>query len=499
MARDNGGVIGVLNTPTSTSASGVWQLMSEYQARTTSTWPAPFNLGSSSARFNSGSSDNLTFTPSSSSNRRTFTLSAWVKRSKLGAYQEIFGASSTAYDAIGFDSNDKFRIYNYNVTPNSTIRVSTQVFRDVSAWYHIVVAYDTTNATAQSRCRIYVNGTEITAWDTNNTINQNVDLSFNQNVIQYVGRYGYSPDPEYFNGYLSEVYSINGSQLDPSSFGQTDSTTGIWIPKAYTGTYGTNVFYLNFSNASSLGTDASGNGNNFTVNNLTSADQSKDTPTNNWATWNPLNAYSATTVATLSEGNLKISGTADNGDISSTIGASAGKWYFETVCTTTTSGEPVFGVINSAGANKIKYAASLAITSGSGVWCMINLTSGGYGFQEDGVFASYPSSLLANGDILNIALDVDNRKIWYGKNGTWYNSGNPATGTNAISTNLTANETWFFFNEKRATATVTSSNFGQPSLSVSGGYSDANGYGNFTYQPPSGYLSLCTNNLASNG
>jgi hypothetical protein len=296
---------------------------------------------------------------------------------------------------------------------------------------------------------------------------------------------------------MSEIHLIDGQQLTPSSFGASNAS-GVWYPIAYQGTYGTNGFYLKFANSASLGTDSSGNNNTFTVNNLTSVDQSTDTELNNFATWNPLNAYNSTTAGTLSEGNLKISGTATDGGVPSTIGMSKGKWYFEVACTTTASGEPVFGVINSAGASKMQNVNGGSVTSGSGVWCMINLTSGGYGFQENGVLGSYPSSILANGDILNIALDVDAQKIWYGKNGTWYNSGNPATGANAISTNLTANETWFFYNEKRATATVTSSNFGNPPYSANN-YADAAGYGNFSYAVPSGYYALCTKNLNTYG
>jgi hypothetical protein len=450
-----------------------------------------------SLRFNSGSSDNLTKTTGTPTSQQKFTWSAWCKRANIGSgeYNIIQGFYTDAnnYLVIAFNQ-DKIDILNY---PNSTTarKITTSVFRDVSAWYHIVGSVDTTLATATDRIKLYVNGTQVTSFTTDTTPSLNATLLTNATTTAIgVGEGG---SLGYYNGYISEIYYIDGQALTPSSFGETNTLSGIWIPKSFTGTYGTKGYYLQFKNSASLGTDSSGNGNTFTVNNLTSVDQSTDTCTNNFATWNPLNAYNSTTVATLSEGNLKISGTASDGGVPSTIGVSKGKWYFEVVCTTTTSGEPIFGVINSAGASKMQSANSGAVTSGSGVWCMINLTSL-YGFQENGVVGSFPTSLLADGDILNIALDVDNTKIWYGKNGTWYNSGNPATGANAISTNLTASETWFFYNEKRAGATVTSANFGNPPYTANG-YTDGAGFGNFSYSVPSGYYSLNTKNLAIYG
>jgi len=454
-----------------------------------------------SLRFNSGSSDFLNRTPASSGNRKTWTWSSWVKKSVLGSgYQFLFSCTdaSNSTGSIGTNYNGDNKIYfrddliSLELTPSA-------VHRDLSAWYHIVVALDTTQATASNRAKIWINGEQITSFSTSTYPTQNSDGSINLVSGSYVHRIGtYAGSSNFFNGYASEINFIDGQALDPTSFGETDFDTGIWKPKAYTGSYGTNGFYLQFKNSASLGTDSSGNGNTFTVNNLTSVDQSTDTPTNNFATWNPLNAYNSTTAGTLSEGNLKNSGTATDGGIPSTIGVSAGKWYWEVKYTTQVGGDPVLGIISSSGASKMQNANSGSVTSGSGVWCMFNLTSGGVGFQENGVFVSYPSSTLANGDILNIALDVDARKLWFGKNGTWYNSGNPATGANAISTNLTASETWFAYCEKRNGSSVWETNFGNPTYSASS-YADGAGYGNFSYAVPSGYYSLNTKNLADYG
>ena len=286
MAKDNGGVIGVLNTPTTSLASGVWMLMSEYQARVSGTWPAPFNIGSSSARFNSGSSDSLSRTPASAGNRQKFTVSLWTKRSAISgsASYRLFASGSDGTEC--YFGNDALVWYYYSGSYIGQYKYqNTALFRDPSAWYHIVIAVDTTQATATNRFKMYVNGVEGSYAQT--TIPQNTSTDWNNTVAHYIGRYSASAS-YFYDGYMSEIYNIDGQQLDATSFGQTDTTTGIWIPKAYTGTYGTNGFYLNFSNSASLGTDSSGNGNNFTVNNLTSADQSKDHPTNNWCTLNPL-------------------------------------------------------------------------------------------------------------------------------------------------------------------------------------------------------------------
>ena len=457
-----------------------------------------------SCRFNDGSSDYLSRTPASAGNRRTWTWSGWVKRSQIGGtYNNLFSAGTDS-DTNGFvqcafwgDSSDWLEVTIYN---SAYLRFrTTQLFRDTSAWYHIVIGFDSTQGTNTNRVKIYVNGEQISSFATYNTLAQNFDSAVNNTEIQKVGAGSSSASSvnNYYDGYIAEAVLVDGQQLAADSFGEFDEDSGIWKPIDVSGlTFGTNGFYLDFEDSAALGDDVSGNGNDFTVNNLTAIDQTTDTPTNNYATWNPLNAYNSTTVGTLSEGNLKISGTASDGGVPSTIGVSTGKWYWETKYTTQAGGDPVVGIINSSGASRMQSANSGSVTSGSGVWCMFNLTSGGVGFQENGVFVSYPSSTLASGDILNIAIDVDAQKLWYGKNGTWYSSGNPATGANAISTNLTANETWFAYVEKRNASSVSEANFGNPPFSISSGNADGNSKGNFEYAVPSGFLSLCTANLS---
>jgi len=497
MAKDNGGVIGVLNTPTSTSASGVWQLMSEYQARLSGTWPAPFNIGSSSARFNSGSSDYLNRTPSTTTDRQKATLSFWTKYSDdtSGNVGRLFNFGLYPNGTLIYFGDGAYKgkllIDNYAATVATIGLVTTQLFRDYSAWYHIVVAFDTTQATASNRVKLYVNGTQVTTFDAAVYPSQNENLFFNFSSSTY--QIGKNHQPAYFSGYLAETYMIDGQQLTPSSFGQTDSTTGIWIPKAYTGTYGTNGFYLNFSNASSLGTDASGNGNNFTVNNLTSVDQSKDHPTNNWCTLNPL--FPLNDNLAFANGNLqatKASGSA-TGSYYGNFGVNAGKWYWEMKCTATGGADQWIGV------GQMRTLAPSGYP-GNDTYCIAaGHTNAALRYNGSNV-GTYTMATWTAGDIIMMALDMDNSKVYWGKNGTWQNSGSPAAGTGAYT-----NSTIFDGNFIMPVGSLYQSggdvsyNFGQPSLSVSGGYSDGNGYGNFTYQPPSGYLALCTNNLASNG
>ena len=439
-----------------------------------------------SLRFNSGSSDYLNRTFGSPTNNKIFTFSFWIKRGDLAREQFFFNGAS----ASQFYINNEDKLYYYDQTAGGTYK-TTQVFRDVSAWYHIVVAEDTTQATAGDRVKIYVNGTQVTAFDIQTNPTQNNSSAWNANATAYyIGRYNPSPSGYYWNGYFSETYFIDGQQLTPSSFGETDFDTGIWKPKAYTGTYGTNGFYLQFKNSSSLGTDSSGNGNTFTVNNLTSVDQTTDTPTNNFATANPLD-YSGI-APTLGNGNLSIT-TAELSDkpFRTTIAVSKGKWYMEYKCEKSGSdNDNHFGL----------WSAENSLTSN---YVGYQLYSWGI-FTSDGnkrnnqSSTSYGSAIAQN-DIVMIALDKDNGKIWWGKNGTWFNSGNPASGTNEAFSNINTVVgadgfvSFCFLPQQRF-----SLNFGNPPYS-GGSYTDSAGFGNFSYSVPSGFYALCTKNLSTQG
>ncbi len=494
MAKRNGGIIGPDNVPAGPlgAAGGVWRLEDAFNAQKAGTWPVVLGYQiPNSARFNAGSSDYLNRTPASAGNRKTWTWSAWVKL--LGTNMYLFGASSDSwganYSTIWINSGAQLRLELGGISGDI---VSANLFRDSSAWYHFVVAVDTTQATANNRVRMYVNGVE-TTYNTQTMPAQNSDTMINSaQYHQISGR----PSTQYLNGYLAEINLIDGQQLTPSSFGETDATTGIWIPKAYTGTYGTNGFYLNFANSADLGNDVSGNNNDFTANNLTSIDQSYDSPTNNFATFNSLFTPSPSNLSTFTEGNLKIAtnSTSKNSDGLSTLGLTAGKWYGEFKLISEATGESVCGV-----KNNIENPTTDGLHGTGGFSVASNGDSFNNGSSQ-GV-GNFSATYTTN-DIISVALDLDNNKVYFAKNGSWTNgtgSWNQSSPTGSFT--LTSGQTYFMgVGDKSSSQSSTwEANFGYPPFTISSGNADANGFGNFEYAVPSGYYALCTKNLALYG
>ena len=446
-----------------------------------------------SLRFNSGSDDALTKT-FSSGNRKTFTISLWHKRSNLGGLQLFLATNSSNSDATALEFGifsdsivvSRWSFYNLNTT--------TALFRDVSAWYHIVLSVDTTQATDTNRMRLYVNGSEVTSFSATSYPTLNEDLPINLAQAHYIGKtvYGASND-RLLNGYLSDYYFIDGQQLTPSLFGETDTDTGIWKPKAFSGTYGTNGFYLQFKNSASLGTDSSGNGNTFTVNNLTSIDQTTDTPTNNFATLNSLIPH-ATPILYKDGNTIAFDSSGNFNTAFSSIGISQGKWYFEAK-TSTNNG--FVGICKSDGIFPA-YTAGIYLGNAS-----LGTNSWGYyadtgNYFHNGSATAYGDSW-TNTDMIGCALDLDNNKLYFSKNGVFQNSGVPtsgATGTGAIS--ITSGNYLFGVTKDNESSEMLC-NFGYPAFTISSGNADANGFGNFEYAVPSGYYALCTKNLALYG
>ena len=479
----NGGIIGTVNIPTSTTATGVWQQEEQYEAKVTDTWPQRALFTTKSARFNDGSSDYLNKT-ASAGNRRTFTFSTWLKLSQLTTARNLFTSWSANNDAgftyLAITDGDKIKFSGYGTTYLET----TQLLRDSSSWYHLMLAVDTTSGTANNRCRIYLNGSEITSFGTRNNPSQNADLAYNQNSVDLVlgsNNYGGSKG-NYFDGYLAEFIAVDGQQLAPTSFGVANSD-GVWTPIPYTGTFGTNGFNLQFENSAALGTDSSPNGNTYTVNNLTSIDQSTDYPEVNFATFNPL--YKSDSV--YSEGNLKnVFVAADHFGGVSTIGVATGKWYAE-FKTLVSSGQDV-GV-------GITGNPQLASNTNQGVGEEDN----SIGYRSDGnkgiedTFSSYGASYTTN-DIIGVALDLTSgtKTIEFFKNGA---------SQGAITISLTpADGVWFLSANSLAAGTADwEANFGSPPFAISSSNADGNGYGNFEYAVPSGYYALNTANLAEFG
>ena len=450
-----------------------------------------------SCRFD-GSSDNYMHkTPGSAGNRRTLTISAWVKRSDPGNHRCIIASGDgAARDMLLFESSDKLQFSRYDSSYIYHIKTN-RLFRDPSAWIHVCVAVDTTQATDTNRIKLYINGTQETSLDTSSYPTQNFDTDWNSTEKVRVGVD--TDDNAEYNGNMCEVCMIDGSALAPTSFGEfnEDSPT-IWQPKDVLGlTFGTNGFYLDFEDSGTLGNDANG-GTDFTLVNLDATHQSTDTCTNNFAT---MNSIENTAASTFSEGNLQVLTHSGNFSYNiSTIGVPAGKWYCEIKCTAQSSNENKFKV-GIAGKTTASTSDFLGEDTDTDDTIAYNGTDGDY--QKAGSEVSYGDSYTTN-DILGIALDVDNSKLYFSKNGTFQNSGDPtsgATGTGAISTGSPSTGFWHFAvgdvdNDTTYTYQI---NFGNPVHSISSGNSDANGYGNFEYAVPSGYYALNTKNLAEFG
>ena len=414
--------------------------------------------------FNDNDSASLTRTPSSAGNRRTFTFSCWVKRASLtGANQPIFTASGSSWImflsgetlGINFDSSGNYRI------------VTNQVFKDTSSWFHVVLRVDTTNATADDRLRMYINGSQVTNFGTRTNPPLNADTDWNNTGEHRIGKLvGAS---QYFDGYLAEINHIDGQSLGPDSFGQLDASTNKWIPKDASGlTFGTNGFYLDMETApgtgSGAGTDSSGNGNNFTESGLAASDQVTDSPTDNFCVLNPL---SNGTGANPSDGNLKFATTsAATGTMVATLPVSSGKWYCEVTVTTGSSN----------GAVGIRSVTQSSVTTNTLGSQTLDYAYRGNGQKfNSNTKASYGSAY-TTGAVVGIALDLDGGTIKFlndnSDQGIAY-SGISGTFVFAVG------------DDNASSAFAGTFNFGQSA---------------FTYTPPTGFNTLSTDNLPlSNG
>jgi len=445
-----------------------------------------------SLRFNSGSSDYLQWNSSPSGNRQKFTYSVWFKRSSVGNTQILASASFSGSDE-GYLFLSGGGALGWQSTNGGDGNISTtRLFKDFSAWYHLVWSVDTTQATASNRMKFYINGVQETSFSTETYPNQNQSLYWNVGgtYYPYIGR---RAGGDYFNGYMAEVVHINNQQLDPTSFGEFDEDSSIWKPIDVSGlTFGTTGYYLPFENSAALGQDDSGNGNNFTVNNLTSIDQSTDTCTNNFATWNRLIPPTFTN-HNLLDGNLTVEGeTSSQNTAFSTIAVSSGKWFCEmklTVEGNATSSVPNFGIASTA---DFRHADSEAYyeTSGTNIYAgRVNSAQINRNGSDSGTDLSSTPDV---GDIIGLALDLDSGT----KTLKFYLNGS-LVGT----VNINTDEYCFIcaVKEDDNKATVQGNFGGTNTYTVSSGNSDGNGYGNFEYSVPSGYYALNTKNLAEYG
>jgi len=489
MSRKNGGIIGPANTPVGGLfkgvASGVWRMNDLFNFVNNSQWPTgPQNIDNSCLFDGSGYGQRSISTAGSGT---TATFSVWAKTSALP--DKVLWTSyidANNYVEIYFNSG-QFRVYHYDGGSTSNDVQTNAYFRDESAWYHFHVIFDTTNGTEADRIQMYVNGTRLTDFKTANypTSSQDLELSSSSATFNLGARNA----DEQWKGYMAEMVFIDNQALTPSSFGETDSTTGIWKPKkigAFSSA-GTNSFYLDFKDSSNLGKDASGLGNNFTVTNIASTDQMTDTCVENFCT---LNSLVPTSSATFSEGNLKIAGSSSsafNNRSQGTFGVESGKWYFEVEFDSISATSPTIGIGRSD-----RSASDNPTGSNAGDVCV---RADNEKYDEGSSSASYFSSSVSAGDIIGVALDMDNGKVWFSKNGTFVgtvgSSGEAATFT--VGNGITITPTL------RPTDGTLICNFGNPFVAISSGNSDANGHGNFEYSVPSGYYALNTSNLNTYG
>jgi len=419
-----------------------------------------------SIRFNDNDSAYLSRTSGATGDRQKWTFSAWVKRGNLSSNQRLFHDSgNTNFIMFGYSSNNEFRVY-----LGADIR-TTALFRDPSAWYHLVVAVDTTQATSSDRVKIYQNGVQITSFSTAGYPSLNYNTIFNNSGTTY--QISGQSVSEYFDGYISEFHWIDGQALAPTDFGETNDD-GVWIPKAYAGTYGTNGFYITGADSADLGADYSGNGNDFTSSGLTSDDQVTDTPTDNYATWNSLDR---TSNATPSDGNLRYGVGAGVGYVSSrsTIALpSSGKFYWE-ITHTSNGASPTayYGVASSA--------ASLAlntITAGE-IRAVYTINGNKY----DGSTSSTYGAAIPTSNVVGVAVDMDAGTIKFASNNQWSNGAGSFnqtydSGTAAYTDLLSSGKNWFAY------------------LYIVQAFGDVNfGQKSFTYTPPTGFSALSTANL----
>ena len=450
-----------------------------------------------SCRFNDDDDARISRTLGTATNVDKWTMSCWVKRCTLGANSSIFTCygNGSQKGTIRFDSTDKISAYVLYSGGWKYVQTSA-VYRDTSAWMHIVVATDTSQSTDTNRIKLYVNGSLATIGASAYPA-QDANTWFNEATEHQIG--SLIDETEDGDMYLSEFVFIDGTQYAASDFGEFDSNSPtIWKPKDVSAlTFGNNGAYLDFEDSDNLGDDESGNTNDWTETNLAATDQSSDSPTNSFATLNPLNNYWS--AVTFSEGNCVY--TSNNtseyyGVAQSTIGVSSGKWYFEAKNSTDSSGQGILGITSRN-------------QTGRSTW--LGSTSQAYGYYATGGVIRSSASDTSHGgnidenDIIGIYMDLDNNKMYVSDNGVLQNSGTGHSITAAASTD--SGFYYFAVGDNSDNTQVWQCNFGgTPGFTVSSGNTDDNGYGNFEYSPnitgdgsAKKFYALNTKNLAEFG
>ena len=454
-----------------------------------------------SLRFNRGSSDFLNKTLGTPTDIDKATFSTWIK------FSDVTSSNDTAIFAATADGNNTThleklgsQVFRLNMREGSSyigVLTTNRKFRDPSAWYHIVVAFDTTQGTGSNRVKLYVNGVQETSFSTATYPTQNVDLRFN--TSGQVFRIGHRGDAgNYPDAYFAETVFVDGLQLAADSFGEFDEDSGIWKPIKVSGlTFGDNGSYLEFkgsgtsANASGMGADTSGNTNHFTVNNLTAIDQSIDTCTNNFCTLNPLQIgprnNQADSAGTFSEGNLNVLMTGSGDDFAGTIAVSTGKWFYEVKLLTAANHGAGFTLLTD-------FTDTTATASNAGIVnkdFQYGSAEGGSGSKiaNNGNTDVAPQNNFDDNDIIGFAFDIDGGTLKI------YNNGS----LDRTISSIPAGTYIPIGGDDSSTDANLAFNFGSPAYAISSSNADGNGFGNFEFAVPSGYFALCTKNLAEYG
>tara|TARA_R100001591_G_scaffold90365_1_gene96277 strand:- start:38 stop:1399 length:1362 start_codon:yes stop_codon:yes gene_type:complete len=442
----------------------------------------------------------LTKTYSSSSNRRTYTLSLWVKFANGDANLTLANIGPFSGDnefRLTRDSNGRIDFYDYGSSAYKMRIRTNRVFRDIHAWYHIVAAVDTTQGTASNRAKLYINGVQETSFSAETQASSNLETAWGiaQNYTLAATESG-----NYMDGQIAHFHYVDGTAHTPTTFGETDATTGIWKPKtAPSVTYGSNGFFLKFDNSANMGLDSGGGGNNWTTNGTII--QNKDTPSNVFATFNQY-AFTEDGLSNtvFKNGNTTFDSNETGSGVYttsfSTLGVSSGKYYCEYKTTQAAgAGNMCIGIGEGDGFESY---------FGAGTNSVIYLGDTGQ-YRKGGSDTSYGDTY-GVGDIIGVAMDLDNNKLYFSKNGTWQNSGDPtsgSTGTGAISISAaSATSTGFYFfgvGDKSSSGTCeVSANFGNGyfgTTAVSSAQNPDDGNGIFEYDVPAGYRALCTKSI----
>jgi len=499
MSKQNGGIIGLDNVTTggfNGVASGVFKLGEATKLIRESKWPVPSpftNTVPNSVRLDGGGT--YFSRTQTAGNRRTWTQSGWYKFDGIdpGNAQSLVstngtntgtnfhytlekgGSSGGAIDTLSCHgySGDIFR--------------TTRLLRDYSGWYHIVLTVDTTQGTSANRMKLYINGESVALSAQAQYPAQNFEFGVNNNnIVIGLGTHPGSVSGYQFSGYMANLELVDGLAYGPEYFGSANADSGIWtaVPTSTISNYGTNGFKLAFANSGALGTDTSGKGNNFTANSITSIDQTTDSPSNNFATLNPLDVNPSSAGDVFSDGSLTLATNSNSNAAGarSTIAVSSGKWYAEVKYVSVTAW-------NGVAAMDVNFQTS-SMGAATIAWYQ------GRTLYVNGSNTAQWGSAVSAGDIVGIALDMDNFRVTISKGGQWWggSSFNQAQ-PNTYQALTSGYDTWGFMCRSGSGTATSSWDFGSPPYAISSGNADANGFGNFEYAVPTGYFSLCTNNL----